>query len=112
MGGVFNSYTLTRPKNELGQLAKYTKLIDFVKAHRTEEFSRIDLFVKSGYWNISDLNRFNGKKNWKGEMESMNTAFRGQNCWVTSKMNELGILRYNSKTKKWGCGEKIDDIKY
>jgi hypothetical protein len=31
---------------------------------------------------------------------------------VTSKMNELGILKYNPRTKKWGCGKNIDSVKY
>lgn len=112
MVGYSNSYTLTRPKDEFGKLAKYTKLLDFVKAHRTEEFSRVDLFVKSGYWNISDLNRFTHSKNWKGDAETMNTAFRGQNCYVTAKMHDLGVIEYNRKTRRWHCGKNIDSIKY
>ena len=62
MVGYSNSYTLTRPKDEFGKLAKYTKLLDFVKAHRTEEFSRVDLFVKSGYsGGLTPLLDSNGK---------------------------------------------------
>lgn len=95
-----NSYTITRPIDN-GKKSKYTKLLDFLKSHRNEEFSRIDLFIQSGYWNDEILQRFEN-----------NTAFRGQNCYVTSKMNELGILKYNPRTKKWGCGENIDNVKY
>lgn len=106
MSGYGNSYTITRPIDN-GKKAKYTKLLDFLKAHRNEEFSRIDLFVQSGYWDIEMMHRFGHHPN-----ETINTAFRGQNCYVTTRMKELGILKYNPRTKKWSCGKNIDSVKY
>lgn len=110
MSGYFNSYTITKPIGDNGKKAKYTKLLDFLKAHRGEEFTRFDLFLQSGYWNVADMHRFATKaEDWE---TTMNSAFRGQNSYVTTAMREKGIIEYNPSTKKWRSGKNIDSVKY
>lgn len=103
MFAVNNTYTITKPVADNGSLAKYTKILDFVKANPTKEFDRKSLLIESGYWDAKQVEKF-------GDLDLF--ELRGRNCCTTRALRCVGAIEYNSRTKKWHIGNNINNIVY
>ena len=98
-----------------GKLTQYAKLIIFAYQHKDQEFSRFDLLKQSGV--LSDLNikgfetgevtRTYTMEGWEPNSyitthtgNTPTSRCRGFDICLTAGLRALGLLEYNTKTKK------------
>lgn len=103
MFAINNTYTITKPVNEFGSIARYTKILDFLKANPTKEFDRKSLLIESGYWTPKQIKKYGDANLYE---------MRGYNCCTTRALRCVGAIEYNPKTKKWHIGKYINNIVY